>query len=306
MDEDRYGLASGKLEEAVNPAARWFDFVAPLVMLIASAVFFFPMTTWMGAVGSDGVATLSAAIASMPLGEAFNNTDASKALFYSIVFTLAASYVYFIIRGLLTIGKSSEAIVDGLKSMVPAILILTMAWSIGFIIKKAPADGGVGLADFLSRAVVDGRFPLWALPVVVFLISCVISFATGTSWGTMAIMIPIAFPIAHALALKAGFNVEAVMNATLISVAAVMSGAVFGDHCSPISDTTILSSTGAACPHLEHVATQMPYAVFLAFCTLLGLLVAGLSLNPIAGLASAAVVFALGVTVLPKLFPGAA
>jgi Na+/H+ antiporter NhaC len=303
MDEERYGLVAGKLDAGEgNSKARWFDFVAPLVLLIASAVFFFPMTTWMGAVGPEGEATLAAAIASMPLAEAFNNTDASKALFYSIVFTLAVSYVYFIARGLLTVGKSSEAIIDGLKSMVPAILILSMAWSIGFIIKKAPADGGVGLADFLSKAVVGGGFPLWLLPVVVFLISCVISFATGTSWGTMAIMIPIAFPIAHALALKLGLPGAGILNATLMSSAAVMSGAVFGDHCSPISDTTILSSTGANCPHLEHVATQMPYAVFLALCSLTGLLVAGLSLNPFAGLAAAAAVFAAGFALLPKFY----
>lgn len=305
MDEDRYGIVSGKLEESNNPAARWYDFAAPLVLLIAAAVFFFPMTTWMGAVSGGSTPTLAGAISSMPLSEAFNNTDASKALFYAIVFTLAASYVYFILRGLLSIGKSSEAIVDGLKSMVPAILILTMAWSIGFIIKKAPADGGVGLADFLSKAVVDGSFPLWALPVVVFLISCVISFATGTSWGTMAIMIPIAFPIAHALAAKAGLDAEGLLNASLISVAAVMSGAVFGDHCSPISDTTILSSTGAACPHLEHVATQMPYAVFLAVCALAGLLAAGLSFSPIAGIAVSFIVFAAGAFLLPRFFSGA-
>ncbi len=306
MDEARYGLVSGKLEESANPAARWFDFVAPLALLIVASVFFFPMTTWMGAVGGEGVPTLAAAVSTIPLGEAFNNTDASKALFYAIVFTLAASYLYFLGRRLLTLGKSSEAIIDGLKSMVPAILILTMAWSIGFIIKKAPAEGGVGLANFLSEAVVEGQFPLWALPVVVFAISCVISFATGTSWGTMAIMVPIAFPIAHALALQAGFAVEATLNATLISVAAVMSGAVFGDHCSPISDTTILSSTGASCPHLEHVATQMPYAVFLAFCALAGLLVAGLSLNPYAGLLTAAACGVVGVVALPKVFSGAA
>lgn len=303
MDEERYGLVAGNLDAGEgNLSARWFDFVAPLVLLIASAVFFFPMTTWMGAVGPEGEATLAAAIASMPVSDAFNNTDASKALFYSIVLTLACSYVYFIARGLLTVGKSSEAIIEGLKSMVPAILILSMAWSIGFIIKKAPADGGVGLASFLSEAVVGGGFPLWLLPIVVFLVSCVISFATGTSWGTMAIMIPIAFPIAHALALKLGLPAAGVLNATLMSSAAVMSGAVFGDHCSPISDTTILSSTGANCPHLEHVATQMPYAIFLAACSLIGLLVAGLALSPVAGLAAAAVAFAAGIVFLPRVY----
>lgn len=303
MDEERYGLVAGKMEDSEgNPRARWFDFVVPLTLLIASAVFFFPMTTWMGAMGPEGQPTLAAAISSMSLSEAFNNTDASKALFYSIVFTLAISYLYFIARGLLTVGKSSEAIVEGLKSMVPAILILSMAWAIGFIIKKSPAEGGVGLADFLSKVVVGGGFPLSFLPVAVFLVSCVISFSTGTSWGTMAIMISVAFPIAHSLAVKLGLSPQGILHATLITTAAVMSGSVFGDHCSPISDTTILSSTGAGCPHLEHVATQMPYAVFLAICSLLGLLAAGLTLSPIAGLGVAAAAFVAGVVILPKLY----
>ncbi len=305
FDEEKYGLVAGKMESSdPDSRARWYDFVFPLVVLVASAVFFFPMTTWMGKVGTgDGqVATLAAAMASLPLGEAFNNTDASKALFYAIMFTIVISYVYFMARRLMNIGKSAEAIVDGLKSMVPAIVILAMAWTIGYIIKKAPADGGVGLANFLSEAVVKGSFPLWLLPLVVFLISCVISFATGTSWGTMAIMIPIAMPIAVALGNKAGLSGDALINATLIPVASVMGGAVFGDHCSPISDTTILSSTGANCPHLEHVATQMPYSFFIAICCVFGVTAAGVTMNPIVGLAVTGVLFALGIVFLPKLW----
>ncbi len=302
-DEKKFGLIAGKLETAtVDSKAKWFDFVLPLAFLIVSAVFFFPMTTWMGAVDGENIKTLSAAMASMNLGEAFNNTDASKALFYAILFTIVFAYVYFIARKLMNIGTSAEAIVDGLKSMVPAIVILSLAWSIGFIIKKAPADGGVGLANFLSQVVVNGGFPLWLLPLVVFAISCVISFATGTSWGTMAIMIPIAMPIAVALGLKAGLAADALINVTLIPVAAVMGGAVFGDHCSPISDTTILSSTGANCPHLEHVATQMPYALFIAGCTAAGTLAAGIASSAVVGLAVTAVLFVIGLVLLPKFF----
>jgi Na+/H+ antiporter NhaC len=239
---------------------------------------------------------------SMSLGEAFNNTDASKALFYAIIFTLVVSYVYFMLRKLLTVETSSVAIVEGLKSMVPAMVILAMAWSIGAIIKKSPEDGGVGLANFLSQAVSGGGFPLWALPVVVFLISCVISFATGTSWGTMAIMIPIALPIAVTLGGKSGLTGDALINSVLIPVASVMGGAVFGDHCSPISDTTILSSTGANCPHLEHVATQMPYAFFIAVCCTVGIIAAGISASAIVGLVVTGILFAIGLVVLPKLF----
>lgn len=303
FDEKRYGIVAGKLDAVeANPRARWFDFLIPLLILIATAVFFFPVTTWMGLVDGQAIMSIREAMATMTIAEAFNNTDASKALFYSVMFTIAISYIYFLARRLLNIKSSSEAIVDGIKSMVPAILILSMAWSIGFIIKKAPAEGGVGLANFLSEVVVNGGFPIWLLPVIVYIISCIISFATGTSWGTMAIMIPIAMPIAVALGENAGFTGDSLINTALISSAAVMGGAVFGDHCSPISDTTILSSTGASCPHLEHVATQMPYAVFVTICAALGTLAAGIAESPIVGLAVTAVLFLLGLYLLPKIW----
>lgn len=304
FDEKKFGLVAGKMDSSCEDTskAKWFDFVVPLVVLVASAVFFFPMTTWMNAVDGESIKTLAQSMSSMSLGEAFNNTDASMALFYAIMFTIVFSYIYFFIRRLLNISSSSEAIVDGLKSMVPAIVILSMAWSIGFIIKKAPADGGVGLAAYLSEVVVNGQFPLWLLPLMVYIISCIISFSTGTSWGTMAIMIPIAMPIAVALGQKAGYTGDALINVTLIPIASVMGGAVFGDHCSPISDTTILSSTGANCPHLEHVATQMPYAVFVAICTALGIIAAGITMSPIVGLITTGAAFVIGLILLPKVW----
>ena len=114
------------------------------------------------------------------------------------------------------------------------------------------------------------------LPAILFVLSALISFATGTSWGTFGIMIPLAMPIVTGLAEGNGLPQTALIQATMIAVSAVLSGAVWGDHASPISDTTILSSTGASCPHLEHVATQMPYAFFVAFCALFGFLVGGL------------------------------
>lgn len=207
-------------------------------------------------------------------------------------------------KKLLTIKTAATAILDGLKSMVPALMILTMAWSIGSLIKSAPADGGLGLSSFLSESVVNGGFPLWLLPVVVFLISCLISFSTGTSWGTFAIMIPIIMPIAVALGKASGYTGSELLNATLVPIGAVLGGAIFGDHSSPISDTTILSSTGASCPHLEHVATQVPYAVFIAAVALIGHIVAGITLSAIAALAAASAVFAAGVFLLPRLLKG--
>ncbi len=131
--------------------------------------------------------------------------------------------------------------------------------------------------------------------------SALISFSTGTSWGTFTIMIPIVMPIVVALSQINGIAGPALINASMISIAAVLSGAVFGDHASPISDTTILSSTGAGCPHLEHVATQMPYAIFVAVCSFVGYVAGGILLNNIAGWIAAIAVFACGMIVLPKV-----
>jgi len=131
--------------------------------------------------------------------------------------------------------------------------------------------------------------------------SALISFSTGTSWGTFTLMISIVMPIIVALSQINGIAGPALINASMISIAAVLSGAVFGDHASPISDTTILSSTGAGCPHLEHVATQMPYAIFVAVCSFVAYVAGGILLNNIAGWIAAIAVFACGMIVLPKV-----
>ena len=238
----------------------------------------------------------------MTLGDAFNNTDASMALWYAVIITIIFTYIYYLCRRLMNIREASDALMNGIKSMVPALVILVMAWSIGTIIKSSPEDGGLGLASYLSEVVVGGGFPLSLVPAIVFILSALIAFATGTSWGTFAIMIPIVMPIAVGLASSKGLDGAAALNATLISISAVLGGAVFGDHASPISDTTILSSTGAGCPHLEHVATQLPYVLTIAACSFLGFLVGGLFLSAIAAWITALIAFAIAMVVLPKLW----
>lgn len=149
---------------------------------------------------------------------------------------------------------------------------------------------------------VEGGFPLALLPVMVFLISCVLSFSTGTSWGTFAIMIPLTMPIAVGLGEAAGLTGNSLLTATLVPIGAILGGAIFGDHSSPISDTTVLSSTGAGVPHLEHVATQVPYAVFVAVCALFGHLIGGLTRSAILGLLITAALFVAGTYIIPKFW----
>ncbi len=300
FNSEKYGqTTSGKADES-NPRAKPVDMLLPIAVLIAAALFFFPVTTWLGALDGETVTTIKQAMAQIALADAFKNTDASVALFYAIIFTVTVTYIYYLARGLMDIKSAGETLQSGTKQMVPALIILAMAWTIGGIIKSSPADGGLGLGKFLSKLVVDGNFPFAWIPVIVFILSALIAFATGTSWGTFGIMIPLVMPIAVELAETKGLDVAALSNAAYISIAAVIGGAVFGDHASPISDTTILSSTGAGCPHLEHVATQMPYAFFTATCASAGFLAGGLTMNISIAWAVNLFLFAAGLIALPK------
>ncbi|NLO60875.1 MAG: Na+/H+ antiporter NhaC family protein [Spirochaetales bacterium] len=300
---EKYGDAPGEISNIkANPKAKPFDMIVPIVVLIVAAVAFFPVTTWMGAIDGETITSFGQAMGSMSLGSAFNDTDASMALFYAIIFTLVITLIYYYIRGLFTIKSSTEALKEGIGSMIPALVILTMAWTIGTIIKSSPADGGLGLSTYLSDVVVSGGFPLALVPAIVFLLSALIAFSTGTSWGTFSIMIPITMPIVIGLAQAKGLETSGLANATMIGVSGVLGGAVFGDHASPISDTTILSSTGAACPHLEHVATQIPYALFIAVCSFVGFLFGGLFLNDAIAWLAAIAVFVVGIIFLPKVY----
>jgi len=305
FDEEKYGAVVSQVESrAATTKAKVADFIIPIIALIVIALFFFPMTTWMLSVGTEEgqFATLDDAMKAIPLGEAFNNTDSSMALMYAAIFANVFAYIYFMARRLLSIKTAGEALLDGFRAMVPAVMILTLAWSIGVVIKSSPADGGVGLSNYVSEIVVGGNFPMWLMPIVVYIFSCLISFSSGTSWGTMSIMIPIALPVMVQLAQKAGLSPNQTLNAAALMVGTVMGGAVFGDHCSPISDTTVLSSTGAAVPHLEHVFTQIPYAVFVAVCVLFGTLAGGLTWNAVVGLLVTLVLFAAGTYLLPIWF----
>jgi Na+/H+ antiporter NhaC len=148
-----------------------------------------------------------------------------------------------------------EGLVEGFKAMLLACIVLVLAWSIGTI------TGQLHTADYVVGLTSGSLSPHW-LPVLVFAMSAAIAFATGTSWGTMAILMPLVIPIAHHLSLEAGHAVDSKLYYTFMlgAISSVLAGSVWGDHCSPISDTTILSSMGSGCDHIAHVRTQMPYA----------------------------------------------
>lgn len=198
--------------------------------------------------------------------KAIGDTDAATSLVYGGIASLLLCLVLFVPRKLMTYGQFIEASIQGIKSMVPAFAILILAWTMGSVLR----DGGLQTGTFVASIIAD-KIPGWLLPAIIFVVSGFIAFSTGTSWGTFAIMLPIAIPL------------SAAVDPGLVSImmGAVLAGAVYGDHCSPISDTTILSSTGASCHHIDHVATQFPYATTVAAVSFIGFIVGGFISNPV-------------------------
>jgi Na+/H+ antiporter NhaC len=186
--------------------------------------------------------------------------------FVALVITL----VVYLLRGVLRFKDCMSCLTEGFKAMVPAIMILVLAWTL-----KSMTDS-LGAADYVAGIVQGSAESLQNfLPAIIFLIAVGLSFATGTSWGTFGILIPICL---NAFPLESGNSLS------IICVSACMAGAVCGDHCSPISDTTIMSSAGAQCDHIAHVSTQMPYALSCAAISCVAYLVAGFARNVVASL----------------------
>jgi len=195
---------------------------------------------------------------------AFSNSDASVGLAIGSFFGLVITILLYVIRRVLPFKNCMDCLVDGFRAMVPAILILTMAWTL-----KSMTDS-LGAKEFVAMSMksVAGDF-ISLLPAVIFLVACFLAFATGTSWGTFGILIPIV------VAVFEGSNYELM----IISISACMAGAVCGDHCSPISDTTIMASAGAECDHVNHVSTQLPYAIVAAVVSFFSFIIAGFVRN---------------------------
>jgi Na+/H+ antiporter NhaC len=160
-------------------------------------------------------------------------------------------------QGILTMTEGIDAWLGGLKAMIIAMVILVLAWSLGSVTEQ------IGTASYLAQ-LLTGHVALQLIPVIVFITSAAMAFATGTSWGTMAILLPLVIPLTVSLGGGAGFEAGAGYSILLGSISSVLAGAIFGDHCSPISDTTVLSSTASACDHVDHVRTQLPYALVVA------------------------------------------
>ena len=242
--------------------------IVPIGALIISAVVAFYYSGYSTIMAGDDTA-IQAIITNSPLSfkailETFAASDASVALFQSALFASIVAIIMSVCKKIFTISEAIEAWVDGMKGLIITGVILILAWSLGSVIKE------LGTAQYLVEAL-NGAIPAFLLPSLIFVLGAVISFSTGTAYGTMSILMPLAIPLAYKI------NPE--MSFVIVSTSAVLTGAIFGDHCSPISDTTILSSMGAGCNHIDHVKTQMWYALFVAAITILfGYIPAGFGL----------------------------
>lgn len=230
------------------PKGRLFDLIIPIIVLIGFCVWGL-INNGFEAIEGNG-----------SFIDAFSNTDAYVGLPWGSIIALVIIVIYMVLRRVVSFKEAMECVPKGFIAMVPAITILTLATSLKTMTNSLGAD--VFVADVMANA----QGLQWALPAIVFIVACIVSFATGTSWGTFGILIPIVsaiFPDTSSL--------------FFVGISACLAGAVCGDHCSPISDTTIMSSAGAHCDHINHVETQLPYAITVAVISFVCYIIAGLT-----------------------------
>jgi len=241
---------AGAADDAPEDKGIVLDLVLPVVVLIICCV--------IGMIYSGGFFDGEDFIT------AFSNSDASVGLMLGSAFGLVFTLVFYAVRRVLTFRDMMGCIPEGFKAMVPAIMILTFAWSL-----KGMTDS-LGAKYFVRDFVRSASGIQVLLPVIVFVVGCLLAFATGTSWGTFGILIPIVQNV---------FSMDNPM--AIVCISACMAGAVCGDHCSPISDTTIMASAGAQCDHVNHVSTQLPYAITVACVSFVSFIVAGFVQNAV-------------------------
>ena len=251
--------------------AKIYDLLLPILFLIVSSV------VTMLYIGGffDGVDFVSA----------FAACDAPTALVLASFYTLCFIFVLYIPRKIISYKTFAENIPEGFKTMVPAICILALAWTLGSIVSE-----GLNAGVFVSNFMMQANIPYTILPATLFVCAMLLAFSTGTSWGTFGILIPIATSI---------FLETDIM--LVICIASILAGAVCGDHISPISDTTIMASAGAQCDHIEHVESQLPYALLVAAASFIGFIVAGFTLNVYLTFASALLSLVIIISIYNKI-----
>ncbi len=260
------------------------------------------MATAMGLYFGGRNTALNQGILEPSLRDILNNADSFSVLIWAALTGAMMAVMLSVFSGRLKLREALEGYLDGARAMMIAVTILVLAWSLSAVCEQLDT---AGFLVSVSHQVLSARL----LPLVVFVLAAAISFATGTSWGTMAILMPLVYPLGVELPAAAGFSLAVATHIHLASISAVLAGAVFGDHCSPISDTTIMSSLACGADHVDHVRTQLPYALSVGLVTVLcGYLPVGYGVSPWISLGTGMLVICLIVWRLgrkPELASGA-
>lgn len=253
---------------------RWLNGIIPILVVIA--------VTLIGLYTSGRAELALKGVKTNSLKDIIGASNPFISLLWASLAGCIAAILLAVSQKILTFTKAMDAWFIGMKSMLLAMIILILAWSIGRVTEE------MGTAVYLTSLLKGSLSPSW-LPLLTFVLAAVTSFATGTSWGTMAIMIPLVLPLTWSLAVSAGLDDGHTQQIFLASTSAVLGGSIWGDHCSPISDTTVMSSMASACNHVDHVRTQMPYAIAVGtISVLLGYIPTGLGIPPLLSLIAGA------------------
>lgn len=248
-DETLGRNADSEIEPNASIEGKWYNAVVPILVLIIGTVIGIVVTGYSADVWATDKSFGSKLMTTV------GGADSYVALLWSSIASTIVAIVMTSIQKVLNFRQSMEAMMVGFKIMLPATVVLILAWTLALMTKY------MHTADFVSSALIEWNVTPLLLPAVTFVLAVIIAFSTGTSWGTMAILYPLVLPVTWHLTSNAGYEYNDGMTVLLDVISCILAGAVMGDHCSPISDTTIMSSTSTGCNHLEHVRTQMPYAL---------------------------------------------
>jgi Na+/H+ antiporter NhaC len=238
------------MEVDENTPTRWYNAGIPVFIVIFGTFAGLLYTGWNSDVWKDTNLEFGT-----KLSHIIGDSNSYLALLWSSLSAVVVAIALSVGQRILSLNKSVEALVSGFKTMLTAILILVLAWALADITQD------MHTANFISNLLIASKFSPFLLPTFTFILSALIAFSTGSSWGTMAILYPLILPASWVVCHSSGMNDLESMNIFYITVSAILAGSVLGDHCSPISDTTILSSLASSCNHIEHVRTQLPYAL---------------------------------------------
>ncbi|MGD9992511.1 MAG: Na+/H+ antiporter NhaC family protein [Salinivirgaceae bacterium] len=250
MASDDKNNSEGDKGEATYTKPRWYNAAIPVFVVITGTITGLLYTGWDSQLVANSEVSWATKLSSI-----IGNSDSYKALLWSSLLAAGVAIVLTVGQKILSLSETIESLVDGFRTMLTAIVILVLAWSIALVTEH------MHTANFISNLIIETSLSPVLVPLITFILAALVAFSTGSSWGTMAILYPLLLPATWLITQEFSYTHDNSLAIFYNVVANVLAGSVLGDHCSPISDTTILSSLASQCPHIEHVRTQMPYAL---------------------------------------------